>query len=552
MANSQYPKTVSFSTTIPFDQPLSYMAEYTISGALTFAKNTSGAYPGYGTMLRLVADGSHTPDFSAFASEGPGSWVNTAGTVNKCFFYYDGSQFCVIITQPGTGGTGTVDTTAPTMVSATALDATTVRVVFSESVVATKDGWSIFKQELSETTGASSVTGSGTTWDFTIGGTAMDDTMTLKISYNSGSGNTLDGAGNELSTISLADVTNSIGGGGGATTLNAPTGVTLGTATSTTQPLTWTDTNSSPNESGYKVYYNTVNTFGSATLATTTAADATSYTVTGLTASTTYYYWVVAAGNGTTTSDSSASTVASGSTAAAGYDADATAYFTSESITDTTTKDAINALIVGLKTDNVWTSNIKGIFLGQGSGLYNARTNTAATGTNLPTVSGGNYTFDAVNDAINTGIIPNTDLTNYEAYFIKGSSFTGQSMIGSRVSGAGTYIWLNASGDFIFRLGSASDATISGQGGNGRYAIYRKSDTYVRVLKNGSSIYNNPLGAASPSTGAIAFGARNDDGSMTGFAGGTVPYLIIATNLDDTKAAAIDSRLATYLTTLGL
>jgi hypothetical protein len=107
------------------------------------------------------------------------------------------------------------------------------------------------------------------------------------------------------------------GGGGGATTLNAPTGVTLGTATSTTQPLSWTDTNSSPNENGYKVYRNTANNFGTATLATTTAANATSYTVTGLTASTLYYYWVVAAGNGTTTADSSPSTVASGSTGSA-------------------------------------------------------------------------------------------------------------------------------------------------------------------------------------------------------------------------------------------
>lgn len=105
---------------------------------------------------------------------------------------------------------------------------------------------------------------------------------------------------------------------GGGTQLNAPTGVTLGTATNTTQPLTWTDTNTSPNENSYKVYKNTTNNFGTATLVTTTAADATSYTVTGLTASTLYYYWIVAAGNGTTTSDSPASAVVSGSTASGG------------------------------------------------------------------------------------------------------------------------------------------------------------------------------------------------------------------------------------------
>lgn len=217
MANTgrQYPFTRTHSTSVKFDQPLGYVPEYTITGALTLAVDDTDAEVGYGEMRRYVADGSHTPDFSAFAAEGPGAWVNTAGTVNKCFFYYDGSQYCVIITQPGTGGTGGGgggDTTPPTMVSATATDATTVRVVFSESVTPTTTGWSIYKTEIAETSGATAVTGSGTTWDFTIADTAMTSSMTLKISYNATTGNTLDAAGNELATISLASVTNSIAG----------------------------------------------------------------------------------------------------------------------------------------------------------------------------------------------------------------------------------------------------------------------------------------------------------------------------------------------------
>lgn len=197
MANSQYPKTVSFSTTIPFDQPLSYMAEYTITGAVTFAKNTTGAYPGYGTMIRLVADGSHTPDLSAFAIEGPGSWVNTTGTVNKLFFYYDGSQYCVIITQPGAGGTG--------------------------------------------------------------------------------------------------------GGGGGLTQLSTPGSFTATAVSSSEIDLSWSDV---ANDSGYKIYFNGVNDFGSASLLTTTAANATSYNHTGLSSSSTFYYWIKAVGDGITYSDS--------------------------------------------------------------------------------------------------------------------------------------------------------------------------------------------------------------------------------------------------------
>lgn len=312
MANRNYPKNVATTTVIPFDNPVTAISPKTITGATTFTKTTTSAQVGYGAVIRVTANGSNVPDLSAFKKIGSGTYDNTNGVVNQLWFVYDGTDYCVAITQPTSISAG--DTTAPTMVSATATDATHITVVFSESVTPTTTGWSVFVTETSTTDGVSGWSGSGTTWILTVASVTMTSSQTIKISYNSTTGNTLDGAGNELATISLASVTNSIPSG---TVLNAPTGVTLGTATSTTQPLTWTDANSSPNESGYKVYYNTVNTFGTATLATTTAANATSYTVTGLTASTTYYYWVVAAGNGTTTSDSAASVVASGSTASA-------------------------------------------------------------------------------------------------------------------------------------------------------------------------------------------------------------------------------------------
>lgn len=101
---------------------------------------------------------------------------------------------------------------------------------------------------------------------------------------------------------------------GGATTLNAPTSVTLGTATTTTQPITWTDTNSSPNEVNYKIQFRLAGV-GSFTDATVTGLTATGGTVTGLTANTSYDYRVIAVGDGSTTADSVASSTATGSTA---------------------------------------------------------------------------------------------------------------------------------------------------------------------------------------------------------------------------------------------
>jgi hypothetical protein len=84
------------------------------------------------------------------------------------------------------------------------------------------------------------------------------------------------------------------------------------TAVSSTQVnLSWTDV---ANDSGYKLYRNTANDFATATLITTTAAGATSYSDTGRTYSTQYYYWIVAAGDGTTYSDSAYATASATTT----------------------------------------------------------------------------------------------------------------------------------------------------------------------------------------------------------------------------------------------
>lgn len=214
MANRYFPKAGSVTTVIPFDNPVTVMPAKTIIAPTTFTKTITDAQASYGAMIRITADGVNVPDFSAFKKIGSGSYVNTNGIINLCVFLYDGADCCVSFHQPTniSGGGGVSDTTPPTMVSATATDPTTVRVVFSESVTPTTAGWDIYKQDILETASVTSVSGSGTTWDFVIGGTAMDNTMTLKISYNATTGNTLDGAGNELATISLVSVTNSIPG----------------------------------------------------------------------------------------------------------------------------------------------------------------------------------------------------------------------------------------------------------------------------------------------------------------------------------------------------
>jgi hypothetical protein len=109
----------------------------------------------------------------------------------------------------GLGGGG--DTTAPTIVSATATTANTIVIVFSESVTVTTSGWSFKLNGVNWP--VSSLTGSGNTWTFTMSSSATS-TDTILRSYNSATGSTVDTSSNELVTFTDQTVTNSIPAGG--------------------------------------------------------------------------------------------------------------------------------------------------------------------------------------------------------------------------------------------------------------------------------------------------------------------------------------------------
>lgn len=109
----------------------------------------------------------------------------------------------------------------------------------------------------------------------------------------------------------VLSVTTSAGGGGGAVP-TAPSGLSVGSPTSSTLDLTWTDNSS--DETGFEIDRSPNGTSGWTTI-TTTSSNATSYANTGLTASTTYYYRIRAingSGNSSYTSVANATTSAGG------------------------------------------------------------------------------------------------------------------------------------------------------------------------------------------------------------------------------------------------
>lgn len=115
--------SVAFTTSIPFDNMVTEIAPTNVTGALTFTPNTTGAKAGFGAILRLTANGTNTPNLSAFSNIS-GIWDNTNGTVNQLLFYFDGVDYCVSINQIVSVTTTTTTTAASTTTTTTTTSGT--------------------------------------------------------------------------------------------------------------------------------------------------------------------------------------------------------------------------------------------------------------------------------------------------------------------------------------------------------------------------------------------------------------------------------------------
>jgi lysophospholipase L1-like esterase len=218
MANRNYPKNVTATTVIPFDNPITAIPQKTITGAVTFTKNTSGAQVGYGAMIEVVADGSHVPDLSAFYSVGTGTYDNTSGVVNLLTFFYTGSRFCVSVNPvSGTGGGGG-DTTPPstTSVSVENAEPNKVLIAYGETLdsgsVPATSAYTVKVNGSTRTISAVAITGANV--KVTFGGAAVVSTDTITLDYVvPGSNPIQDVAGNDAASLTGVTVGNNVSGG---------------------------------------------------------------------------------------------------------------------------------------------------------------------------------------------------------------------------------------------------------------------------------------------------------------------------------------------------
>lgn len=239
------------------------------------------------------------------------------------------------------------------------------------------------------------------------------------------------------------------------------------------------------------------------------------------------------------------------------YDSDAIAYWTAEegaaSITiPDASKNNINAFITAAKSGTNYWGNIVGLYMGYGTGLINAKnTSLSGTASTPPTIDGFGYTFlGSSSQSINLGIIPSTHLNSQEFYAMYLKSWTSSAIVGSVESGAGTYIF-PTNPSYEWRLSASGDVNAGVQAKPGTFVIWRKSDSFVTLSRNGTDVYDNSLGVTTPSTTPLAFGAFNSSGgpyNPAGFGTGTVGIFIVGKDLTDAQAAQMASDIATFIT----
>lgn len=457
-----------------------------------------------------------------------------------------------------TGGGG--DTTAPTVVSADAIDTTHIQIVFSESVVATTAGWSFKKN--GSALAITSVSGSGTTWTFVVAAMAGGDTILR--SYNSATGNTEDGSANELVSFTDQSVSNSIGIIG----LNPPTSFDA-VVSGANVNMTWVDTNSSPNELGYEIIRNSSNTTVGGTLIHTSAANATSYTDTAP-GTGTWYYFCRAKGNGTTSGHSTY--VSDSVTISASYDTDAVAYFTAEGTISTTLKDAVNTAIVAMKAGTLW-GKMKIVNFFVGTGLRNAKNplNTDAAfrltlnGASNPVLTDtGGWAFDG-NDSFDTHLVPSTDLATGSEHFaidIKNYSVTDKYLLGGTgTSGGHNYLGPQTPANITLRIQSGGDFNGGANASpNGLYicSIFNDGVAIRHRSEHSGTLFQNTDGAIGVDTPA-ASNATQYLGAFNNTAGG-VPAgnatfnalsLCWGSGLTDAERVELRGILTTFRTNAG-
>lgn len=247
------------------------------------------------------------------------------------------------------------------------------------------------------------------------------------------------------------------------------------------------------------------------------------------------------------------------------YDADASAFFTAASITDTTQKSAVNQLVLDLKSYVIWTK-CKAIYPVVGG-------NASSHAVNLKTPGTFNLTFSTGWTHSSTGMTPNNSTAYADTSFNVSSVFSSINNCGFSFYSRTSLSFSNTPNHGIiptttnnrmyfapqstfYQIQGTENAlywvTFSNTDRKGFYTSVRTSNTSRKTYKNGNvagSSTGNDTGGTLPSANFF-IGATNNNGTASNFTIDQLAFSSLHDGLTDTEAANFYTAVQAFQTTL--
>lgn len=273
--------------------------------------------------------------------------------------------------------------------------------------------------------------------------------------------------------------------------------------------------------------------------------------------------WAITSRTGTITSERKTPTPS-----APGYDSATTAWEAAVGAINVSSgrKDLVNALIVGLKADGIWTKLDRlWIFAAENtqSALVDLKATATATAVNSPSFSADDgYTGNGSTSYINTNYNPSgsSNFTGNAACFgiwdISTSSNSGTVPIGISYFGhlsEGTIHYPD--GNSYWRVNTSGGGLTVAYPGPGLFMANRSTSGANQLYRNGSSIVSDTVSAtALTSTNFYVCARNNDSGTPTAGSHSTdqIAAAIFGGTLTGTEHGNLYTRLRTYMTAVGV
>ena len=248
------------------------------------------------------------------------------------------------------------------------------------------------------------------------------------------------------------------------------------------------------------------------------------------------------------------------------YDADAQTFFTNAGITDTTQKNAVNQLVLDLKSYNIWTK-MKAIYPMVGgtstTHKYNLKDprdldaafrlsfSTGWTHSSNGALPGGTaFANTFLNTATNLSI--NSGHLSYYSRTDQASGVIAE--IGSLKSLPDSFsdIQLKSGSGAIVRFNNTTAFnSAANTNSTGFYIGSRTASNVIKMYKNGSVLVNGTASSNATSTVNFYIGAQNNNGTAQSYSQKQCAFASLGDGLTDAEASNFNTAVQAFNTTLG-